>query len=168
MDFHHMCLVVSDMDLALRLYRDTLGFSVYIDTLIPDGEGAFFGQGTLDDIFHVRGARSRMVMLASTTGAKLELQQPENPQVKQTPREYLRYGHTGITELALRVSDIDQWFQTIHAAGYQTQTEYVWAVGGGRLKSFLFYDHDGNLVQLVEEYSGQVVPDDGIKDGNIN
>ncbi|MFI8747600.1 VOC family protein [Pseudomonas sp. NPDC077186] len=153
MDFHHMCLVVSDMELALRLYRDTLGFSVYIDTLIPDEEGAFFAQGTLDDIFHVRGARSRMVMLVSTTGAKLELQQPENPQVQRTPREYLGYGHTGITELALRVSDIDQWFQTIRAAGYQTQTEYVWAVGGGRLKSFLFHDHDGNLVQLVEEFT---------------
>ncbi|PKM01144.1 MAG: VOC family protein [Gammaproteobacteria bacterium HGW-Gammaproteobacteria-9] len=151
MDFHHMCLVVSDMELALRLYRDTLGFSVYIDTLIPDEVGALFAQGTLDDIFHVRGAKSRMVMLASTTGAKLELQQPENPQVRRTPREYLGYGHTGITELALSVSDIDQWFQTIRAAGYQTQTEYVWAVGGGRLKSFLFHDHDGNLVQLVEE-----------------
>ncbi|AXL70900.1 VOC family protein [Pseudomonas aeruginosa] len=153
MDFHHMCLVVSDMELALRLYRDTLGFSVYIDTRIPDEEGAFFAPGTLDDIFHVRGARSRMVMLASATGAKLELQQPENPQVQRTPREYLGYGHTGITELALRVSDIDQWFQTIRTAGYQTQTEYVWAVGGGRLKSFLFHDHDGNLVQLVEEFT---------------
>ncbi len=153
MDFHHMCLVVSDMELALRLYRDTLGFSVYIDMLIPDEEGAFFAPGTLDDIFHVRGAKSRMVMLASTTGAKLELQQPENPRVQQTPREFLGYAHTGITELALRVSGIDEWFQTIRAAGYQTQTDYVWAVGGGRLKSFLFHDHDGNLVQLVEEFT---------------
>jgi len=155
MDFHHMCLVVSDMERALRLYRDTLGFSVYIDTVIPDKDEALFAQTTLDDIFHVSGARSRMVMLASATGAKLELQQPENPRVQRTPRAYLGYGHTGITELALRVSGIDEWFQTIRAAGYETQTEYVWAVGGGRLRSFLFHDDDGNLVQMVEEFSSQ-------------
>jgi len=167
MEFHHMCLVVSDMDQALRLYRDTLGFSVYIDTLIPDEEGAFFAQGTLDDIFQVRDAKSRMVMLASVTGAKLELQQPESPSVQLTPRECLGYGHTGITELALRVNGIDEWFQTIRAAGYETQTDYVWAVGGGRLKSFLFRDADGNLVQMVEEFSGQAVTDDEIKDDSI-
>lgn len=153
MDFHHMCLVVSDMDQALGLYRDILGFSPYIDTVIPNKDEALFSQDTLDDIFHVSGARSRMVMLASPTGAKLELQQPENPRVRQTPREYLGYDNTGIRELALRVSNIDEWFQTIRSAGYETQTGYVWAVGGGRLKSFLFHDHDANLVQLVEEFT---------------
>lgn len=155
MDFHHICLVVSDMEASLRLYRDTLGFSVYIDTVIPDKDEALFAQGTLDDIFHVRGARSRMVMLASATGAKIELQQPENPNVQRVARELLGYGYTGITEVAFRVSGIEEWFQTIRAAGYETQTEYVWAVGGGRLKSFLFHDNDGNLVQFCEEF---VVP----------
>jgi len=160
MDFHHVCLVVSDMEQALRLYRDTLGFSVFIDTVIPDEKEFWFAQGTLDDIFHVRGARSRMVMLASSTGAKLELQQPANPDVQPVDRKYLGYGYVGITEVAFRVSGIDTWFEKIRASGYETQTEYVWSVGRGLLKSFLFYDKDGNLVQLCEDFPRSRVPAD--------
>ena len=52
-------------------------------------------------------------------------------------------------ELGLLVEDIDGWFARIRAAGYATQTEYVWPCGDfGR--SFLFYDPDGNMIQLWE------------------
>lgn len=148
--FHHVCLVVSDIERSLALYRDTLGLSVYLDTVIPDVEQALFAQQTLDDIFHVNGAKSRMVMLTSPSGAKIELQQPQTPRVHKTDRKALGYGLTGIAELAFGVNGIESWFERIRTAGYETQTEYVWSVGG-RLKSFLFYDSDGNMMQLCEE-----------------
>jgi hypothetical protein len=62
----------------------------------------------------------------------------------------LRYGYTGISELALKVSNIDDWLERIKAADYETQTDYVWTAGG-TIKSFLFFDPDGNMIQLVED-----------------
>jgi catechol 2,3-dioxygenase-like lactoylglutathione lyase family enzyme len=153
MQFHHMCLVVTDMEEALRLWRDTLGFTPYTDLVIPDEGCVFFDQATLDDIFKVKGARSRMVMLRSDDGAKIELQAPETPQVERPTREEVGYGRAGLTELALTVVDIDSWFDKIREAGYETQTDYVWSVRGGRLRSFLFHDADGALIQFVETYA---------------
>ena len=154
MKFHHMAVFVSDLQRALRLWRDVLGFGVAIDKTIPDGAGP--GPDTimypqlLDDIFKVRGARSKMALLSSADGALIELQECEVPKIQRTPPENLRYGHTGFHELGLLIEDIDGWFAKIRAAGYQTQTEYVWQCANlGR--SFLFYDDDGNMIQMWEQ-----------------
>lgn len=153
MRFHHICILVSDMDAAIKLWRDVMGFKVVADTYIPDGEepgpSVFIYPKLLEDIFGVKGARSRMVMLASPEGAMIELEQPEVPKIQKTPPENLRYEHTGIHEICLLITDIDSWFKKIQTAGYKTQTEYVWdCADTGR--SFLFYDQDDNLIQLWE------------------
>ncbi|NMO04688.1 VOC family protein [Gordonia sp. TBRC 11910] len=152
MKYHHIAVFVSDAEESLKLYRDILGFKVVTDTIIPDRpEGTFFDQKTLDDIFKVEGSKSRMVLLAppEVDGTFLEFQQPLNPPVQRKPKETLRYAHTGISELGFEVTDIDQWFEKVRSAGYETQTEYVWEAGG-IVRSFLFYDPDGNMVQLCE------------------
>ena len=100
MDYHHTCLVVSDTEASLALYRDVMDFRIVVDTTIPEGDsGGYFDQRTLDDIFDVDGANSRLVLLASRTGALLELEEPRVPAVQKTPREQLRYGYTGISEM---------------------------------------------------------------------
>ena len=153
MNFHHMAIFVSDMAEAVRLWRDVLGFKVVVDTMIPDGAApgpkTYMYPALLDDIFKVKGALSKMVLLTSDEGALIELQQCENPNIQKTPPENLRYGHTGFHELGLLVTDIDGWFDKVRAAGFSTQTEYVWPCANiGR--SFLFYDADGNMIQLWE------------------
>ncbi len=153
MNFHHMAVFVSDMQEAVRLWRDVLGFKVVVDTVIPDGTApgpkTFMYPALLDDIFKVTGARSKMVLLTSDEGALIELQECENPSIQKTPPENLRYGHTGFHELGLLVTDIDGWFAKVRAAGFKTQTEYVWPCATiGR--SFLFYDTDGNMIQMWE------------------
>lgn len=150
MKIHHVCLVVSDIDESLKLYRDVLGFKPYIDMIIPNPEAGFFDQQTLDDIFHVKGAKSRMVMAKSNEGTMLEMQQPMVPAVQPVPRKQLQYGFVGFHELAFTVDDIGAWYEKIKAAGYEMQTKYTWSVGGV-VKSFLFYDMDGNMVQMIEE-----------------
>jgi catechol 2,3-dioxygenase-like lactoylglutathione lyase family enzyme len=150
MRFHHVCLIVTDMDRALRLWRDTLGFTPYIDAVIP-GDESLFAQATLDQIFGVEQASSRMVMLTSAGGSKIELQECGTPRTQGVPRDQLSYGFAGITEVAFAVDGIDGWFEKVRSAGYETQTDHVWSVGGGRLRSFLFHDDDGSLIQLVEE-----------------
>ena len=153
MQFHHMAIFVSDLDKALHLWRDVLGFEVIVHTIIPDGTEpgptTIMYPKLLDDIFKLQGARSRMALMMSREGALIELQQCEVPAIQKTPEENLRYGHTGFHELGLLVEDIDGWFQKIRAEGYRTQTDYVWRCGDlGR--SFLFYDQDGNMIQLWE------------------
>ncbi|MSR15547.1 MAG: VOC family protein [Gammaproteobacteria bacterium] len=156
MRFHHMAIFVSDMTEAVRLWRDVLGFKIAVDTTIPDGPEpgpkTFMYPALLDDIFKVKGARSKMILLMSDEGALIELQECEVPAIAKTPPENLRYGHTGIHELGLQVENIDGWFDKIKGAGYQMQTDYVWACASiGR--SFLFYDADGNMIQLWEHMS---------------
>ncbi|BCH23435.1 VOC family protein [Mesorhizobium sp. L-8-3] len=154
MRFHHMGVFVSDIDEALRLWIDVLGFTLTHRGFIPDGRrgqsGTRMPAETLDDIFGVEGARSEMALLTSSDGAMIELQCPLVPKIERTPPQNLRYRHTGIHELGFQVEDIDGWFERIRAAGYETQTNYVWpwAING---KSFLFYDQDGNLIQFCEQ-----------------
>jgi catechol 2,3-dioxygenase-like lactoylglutathione lyase family enzyme len=153
MRFHHMAIFVSDLDEAIHLWRDVMGFDLNFRRTIPDGAGpgpdTFMYPALLDDIFKVKGARSRMALLSSKQGALIELQQCENPAIERTPPEKHRYGHTGFHELGLLVDDIDAFFAKVRAAGYQTQTEYVWTCANlGR--SFLFYDRDGNMIQIWE------------------
>jgi catechol 2,3-dioxygenase-like lactoylglutathione lyase family enzyme len=154
MKFHHMAVFVSDLQQALRLWRDVLGFRVSIEKTIPDGPergpDTLMYPALLDDIFKVRGARSKMALLTSEDGALIELQQCEVPRIQRTPPENLRYGHTGFHELGLLVENIDAWFEKVRASGYRTQTEYVWTCASlGR--SFLFYDDDGNMIQMWEQ-----------------
>ena len=157
MRFHHMAVFVSDMTHAIRLWRDVMGFEIIYDAEIPDGTepgpGVYMTPQLLDDIFGVENARSHMVLMMSAEKAIIELQQCLNPAINKTPKENLRYAHTGFHELGLSVDDIDAWFEKIKQAGYETQTDYVWPCAGiGR--SFLFYDDDGNMIQLWEHNKG--------------
>lgn len=143
MRFHHMAIMVSDLEAAIALWRDVLGFTLELQTMIPDRVGS----ALLDEVFEAKGASSRMAILRSSGNALIELQQPVNPAIERTPPENLRYRHTGIHELGLLVDDIDYWFRRVREAGYKTQTEYIWSAGEvGR--SFMFFDPDGNLIQL--------------------
>ncbi len=149
MKIHHVCVVVSDMEESLKLYRDLLGFKVDIDEIIAEGD--FFEQKDFDNIVHVKNAKSRMVILSSEEGGMVELQQFMNPKVQKVPREKLGYGYVGFTELAFRVNGIDEWFEKVKAAGYETQTNYI-IEGGGFVRTFLFYDPDGCLVQMIDGF----------------
>ncbi len=148
-----MAIFVADIEAAIGLWRDVLGFTLIKDDIVPDGREpgprVYLTPALLDDIFKVKDARSRMAILVSDEGAIIELQQCERPPIERTPPERLRYAHTGIHELGLVVDDIDAWFARVRDAGYATQTEYVWPVGDfGR--SFIFYDAEGNMIQLWE------------------
>jgi catechol 2,3-dioxygenase-like lactoylglutathione lyase family enzyme/ketosteroid isomerase-like protein len=148
MPFHHICVMVSDLNRSLPFYQGLLGFK----NTVYDGTqpGTWFDGKTLDDILGTRNAATRIALVTDDSGAMLELQQAANPRTTKTPDEYLRYGATGIRELGLAVSDIDDLFQRVKAAGVKTQTDYIWSPLPGT-RSFLFYDPDGALIQAVSE-----------------
>ncbi|MBR0899030.1 VOC family protein [Bradyrhizobium tropiciagri] len=153
MKIHHVALFVSDMDAALRLWRDVLGFNVRVDMTIPDGQASgpnvYFSGDLLDQILGARGSKSRMVIVWSAEGAVVELQECATPKLQKRPSERVGYRETGILELALQVKNIDGWFEKVRGAGYKTQTDGVWSCAN-ILRSFLFYDQDGNLIQMCE------------------
>ncbi|WP_051745227.1 VOC family protein [Streptomyces yerevanensis] len=147
MSFNHICIIVSDLDRSLPFYQDLLGFkNVIAESTEP---GNWFDGSTLDDILGVKNAATRIVVVADDSGAALELQQAANPLSTKAPDEYLRYGKTGIKELAIDVPDIDDLFQRVKAAGHELQTDYIWSPYAGT-RSFLFYDPDGALIQAME------------------
>ena len=153
MRFHHMCIVTKDLEEAIRFWRDLMGFELRAQLLIPDGDDygptVMAPRALLEDLYKVPGAKANVAVLMSKEGAMIELLQPLVPNVQKTPPERLLYADSGIRELGLVVDDIDAFFSKVRAAGYRTQTEYVWPCANlGR--SFIFYDRDGNMIQIWE------------------
>ena len=156
MRFHHMCIVTSDLEKSIHLWRDVLGFNLDFVGEMPDGDApgpdVYAYPALMDEIHGVAGSRARVAGLSSAEGAMIELMQPVNPGVEVTPPDQLRYRTTGIHELGLAVDDIDALFEKVRAAGYETQTEYVWpAANIGR--TFIFYDDEGNMIQIWQNAS---------------
>lgn len=151
MRYHHMAVFVTDIERSLRCYRDLLGFVVRFDGELPDGQATH--ADVLDAIFRIEGARTRTVILQSPDSEDtfLELQQPLHPEVRRLGDDEQRYGFTGISELGLAVTDVDGWFTRVRDAGYETQTEFVWT-SPGLMRSFIFFDPDGAMVQLCEPF----------------
>lgn len=159
MRFHHMCIVTTDLEQSIAFWRDLMGFSLEVQMDLPDaataGPRTFCDARLMDDAFETKGSRSRMALLSSSEGALIELQEPQKPGVERTPDSGLRYRNSGIHELGLTVVDIDAFFAKVKAAGYRTQTDYVWSSAtAGR--SFIFFDNEGNMIQLWEP-SGQAM-----------
>ena len=153
MRFHHMCIVTTDIDEAIHLWRDVMGFELKAKMTIPDGDE--FGPTTmaprklLEDLYKIEGATATVAVLISKERAMIELLEPHVPSVAATPPDRLRYAHTGIHELGLVLEDIDGFFDKVRAAGYETQTEYVWPCANMG-KTFIFYDKEGNMIQIWE------------------
>ena len=152
MTFNHICFMTSDVEKSKKLWCDLFGFHVLTERVIPDGDGpdSYFNQQTLDDIFHVENSKSVCVVLQNEKGTSIELEQSLNPAPTQTPKEETQYLTTGVHEVAMTVTNIDEWFEKVKAAGYELQTPYIWHSKGFHIRSFLFFDHDNNLIQLVE------------------
>jgi hypothetical protein len=100
MRFHHMAIFVSDMDAAVRLWRDVLGFPVMIDKSISDEQGVYlaaeFHPEPPSDIAEPKMARSRIVVLSSSEGAAIELQQRKTPKLWKMHQSNPHYRRTGM------------------------------------------------------------------------
>lgn len=155
--FHHFAITVSDMDRSLECYRDLLGLDVALDVVIPDSPPAGEDPVVSDDLMRVtlgrgkRGTRARMVYLTSPEGVAIEVLEPQAPEVSRKDLEDFRFPRTTMHELAFHITDIDDWFDRVRTAGYETQTDHVWMWRTESFRSFIFYDPDGHAVQLVDD-----------------
>lgn len=153
MRFHHVCLIVSNLERAIGMWTTLFDFKLDQQFVAPDAAMASAPDSTflqlLEDIWGIKGARTNVALLSSPGGALLELQEPITPSVQLLPKNFMTYNSTGIREICFHVQDIDNWFEKVKAHGYRLQTDYVWPVNN-QSRTFMFHDDDGHLIQLWE------------------
>jgi catechol 2,3-dioxygenase-like lactoylglutathione lyase family enzyme len=134
--FCHLVVGVTDMDRALAFYRDVLGMEVIFETLIS-GE-------PFDAALHAKRKQEGRVVGGLLGGLMIELLTlPNHPSTEKTPRR----GITGIQNVSLSVTDLDDAHRRIAAAGH-TPDQAPFEIGGVRM--FFVKDPDGTPVEFIE------------------
>ncbi|MEZ4280589.1 MAG: VOC family protein [Myxococcota bacterium] len=139
-DFSHITVRVSDLERALRFYRDGLGLRPLFDVRL-DGPG-------LDAVTATPGARGRMIGLLVPGAGKvsIELIHFEHPSLSPPPEGRF----TGWSNISISVADIDATHAAFLERGLAPLSPPV-EVGGVRM--FFVTDPDGARIEIIE-FSG--------------
>lgn len=133
--FCHLVIGVTDMDRALAFYRDVLGMEIVFETLIS-GE-------PFDAALHSSRKQEGRVVGGMLGGLMIELLSiGANP-----PEQKQRRGITGIHNVSLSVTDLDDTHRRVIDAGY-TPDQVPFEIGGVRM--FFVKDPDGTPVEFIE------------------
>jgi catechol 2,3-dioxygenase-like lactoylglutathione lyase family enzyme len=134
--FCHLVVGVTDMDRALAFYRDVLGMDVVFETLIS-GE-------PFDAVLHAKRTQQGRVVGGLLGGLMIELLSLGTKPAADKPG---RRGITGIQNVSLSVTDLDDTHRRIGDAGYPPEQE-PFEIGGVRM--FFVKDPDGTPVEFIE------------------
>ena len=136
----HTGITVSDMESALRFYRDLLGLKVAKDFK----EGGNY----IDSISGLSGVRVWMVKLTVDDGSMVELLQylshpgkvPDNPQLCDIGRSHISF----------TVENLDCEYKRLKKIGVKfNRTPQI--SPDGKAKVVFCRDPEGNFIELVEE-----------------
>lgn len=133
--FCHLVVGVTDMDRALAFYRDVLGMEVVFESLIS-------GQA-FDAALHATRKREGRVVGGLLGGLMIELL---SLGTDTQDREHRR-GITGIQNVSLSVTDLDDTHRRVAAAGCPPDQD-PFEIGGVRM--FFVKDPDGTPVEFIE------------------
>ncbi len=134
--FCHLVVGVTDMDRALAFYRDLLGMEVVFETLIS-GE-------PFDAVLHATRKQEGRVAGGLLGGLMVELLSLGSKPAADKPA---RRSITGIHNVSLSVTDLDDTHRRITAAGYIPDQD-PFEIGGVRM--FFVKDPDGTAVEFIE------------------
>lgn len=143
----HPVISVSDIDDALRFYRDALRLTVtFDDEHDPDAISRLFG-------FDRPVVRS--VVLECEDRSEFELVQFKNPKGRTTTDREMN--DAGIAALALRVSGLDELVARVHAGGFTLSSGIVEQIlpDGAILQVAVCRGPDNVKVILVEPPAGR-------------
>ncbi|OBA58689.1 glyoxalase [Mycobacterium sp. 1100029.7] len=134
--FCHLVVGVTDMDRALTFYRDVLGMDIVFESLIS-GE-------PFDAVLHATRKQQGRVVGGLLGGLMIELLS-----LGANPPEHkpARRGITGIHNVSLSVTDLDDTYRLVVEAGYPPDQE-PFEIGGVRM--FFVRDPDGTAVEFIE------------------
>jgi catechol 2,3-dioxygenase-like lactoylglutathione lyase family enzyme len=133
-------ICVSDLEAALRFYRDALGFEVA-------GELGVKGEPS-DTLLRLRDVELRAVYLRRD-GVTLELLHYASPghSGDGAPRAM---NALGLTHLSLRVDDLEAAVADLSARGFPVLSDTRIENPSRRARAVFATDPDGTLVELVE------------------
>ena len=134
--FCHLVVGVTEMDRALAFYRDVLGMEVVFETLIS-GE-------PFDAMLHAKRKQEGRVVGGLLGGLMVELLSLGAKPAAEKPA---RRGITGIQNVSLSVTDLNDTHRRISEAGYPPDQE-PFEIGGVRM--FFVKDPDGTPVEFIE------------------
>lgn len=138
--FCHLVVGVTDMDRALKFYRDALGMDVVFETLIS-GE-------PFDAVLHAKRKQEGRVVGGLLGGLMVELL---SLGAKPTADQPARRASIGIHNVSLSVRDLDDTHRRLSSAGY-TPDQDPFEIGGVRM--FFVKDPDGTPVEFIELPNG--------------
>jgi catechol 2,3-dioxygenase-like lactoylglutathione lyase family enzyme len=148
----HIAIGVSDMDKAVRFYRDLLGLRVTLDTMERIG-----GRGPL--FANAQEGQRRAVYMRFEDGPHASFvvlsQNPGEPSGRP-----LKIDQVGLHHFSFWVDDLRERVEKLKAAGVKillppTESDTV-AYGepaGGKVLTSLFEDPDGTIVQFDQRLS---------------
>ncbi len=137
----HTGIVVRDLEISLKFYRDILGLSVWKRA---KEEGSF-----IEKIVGLSGVSLEWVKMQAPDGSLVELLQyhshPDAQPFEKTPSNRL-----GCSHIAFTVDNLEEVYNLLHQHGYHCNSSPQ-VSPDGKVKVLYSYDPDGIIVELVEE-----------------
>jgi catechol 2,3-dioxygenase-like lactoylglutathione lyase family enzyme len=142
-------LTVSDLDRALRFYRDLLGFTVAAE--LPAEAERERWDPYHEQVSGVAGAQIRVVYLAAPDG-KTHLELIEYVRPKKEPAQRRSFATPGTSIVALAVRDSAAAVARLREAGVEVVADPVHYRSDDGVESYTtyLYDPDGNALCLFE------------------
>ena len=134
---NHIGISTADLNQSLGFYCDLMGLELRLDQ--P------FGNNTIDSITDLKDAKGRVALLR-LGDTELEIFEFLNPPAKASEPKRPVCDH-GITHICFEVTDIQQEYQRLLAAGVSFHCEPQTA---GSVKAVYGRDPDGNVFELLE------------------
>lgn len=137
----HPVVAVSDMDEAVRFYRDLLGLRVTFDD--------YHDPGAISQLFDLTDPVVHAVVVSCPDGSEIELVEFEQPRRPRADREP---GQPGLMAVNLLVRDLDAIVARLREAGYEPRSPIVPQTlpDGGGIKVVVCRAPDDVAVLLVE------------------
>ena len=137
--FRHAGIVVTDLERALRFYRDELGFVIKKQM---DESGP-----CLEKILALPAVRVTTVKMTAPDGGMIELLKFHSH--PETRNELPRANQIGTSHIALTVKNLDQAYARLTSIGIQFNAPPQRSPDG-MVKVTFCRDPDGTLIELVE------------------
>jgi catechol 2,3-dioxygenase-like lactoylglutathione lyase family enzyme len=138
----HTGLVVVDIGISLKLYREILGLTVFKQA---DEEGDY-----IEKVVGIEKAKLKWVKLKAPDGYLIELLQYTHPKPAAAQPANSMSNTIGCLHVAFTVKDIDVLYRVLTEKGYRCNAVPQLSPDN-KAKVMYFHDNDGIIIELVEE-----------------
>lgn len=143
---HHIAVFVSDMERAIHLFQDILGFE--LSWHIPEAKGK-----ELSALLGIEHMKAELAYLKNNgNGVSIELSRLIHPDIK-TPD--VRFGNIGTVGISIAVQNMDHLHMRLDEEGWTPFSPCInlRTPEGEKTRAFCFAMEKGTIVELIEKIS---------------